>query len=155
MAERKGKNPDSPLKREAKTYTKTALTFGILGSGDTGQRIKNILAAMRAKKAGRRVETFSDAVARHGLTEKEIQARTAEVKATADLIALIAVLALVLLLASVYLGWPFSAVTLLGLGTVWSICQTLVWRFRYDQLHGRELFAFKDWLLGRRTGEFK
>ncbi|MGH7463048.1 MAG: hypothetical protein ACREMA_18735, partial [Longimicrobiales bacterium] len=70
-------------------------------------------------------------------------------------IALIAVLALVLLLASVYLGWPFSAVTLLCLGTVWSICQTLVWRFRYDQLHDRELFAFKDWLLGRRTGEFK
>ncbi|WP_354674313.1 hypothetical protein [Cupriavidus alkaliphilus] len=155
MAEKRKKKADSPLKREAKTFAKTAATFGILGSGDTGQRIKNILSAVQGRKASRHVETFSDAVARHGLAENEIQARTAEVKATADLIALVAVLALVMLLASVYVGWPFSVVSLLCLGSVWSICQTLVWRFRYDQLRDRELFAFKDWLLGRRTGEFK
>lgn len=144
----------SPLKREVKSYAKTAMTFGIAG-GETGQRIRNIMAILREKKATRRIETFSQAVARHGLSEVEIQTRTAWIKATATLITLISIITLFFLSASIYIGMPFSIVTLLCLGFVWSFCQALVWRFRYDQLCARELFSFKDWLLGRRTGEFK
>ena len=145
----------STLKREAKSYAMSAITFGMADFGDTGRRLKNIVGTFRKKKGGHRVETFSEAAARHQLTEQQIVDRMREVKTTADLIAMLAALALAILVISVLARWPFTVISLLALGCTWSVSQMIVWRFRYDQIRYRELFGFKDWLLGRRTGEFK
>lgn len=144
----------SPLKRGAKSYAMSAVTFGISDMGDTGRRLKNIAAAV-SKKRRYRVETFSQAVERQGLTEQHIVTRMGQVKATADLLAMVSAVTLILLIVAVMRDWPFMAVSLLALVTTWAVLQMMVWRFRYDQIRHRELYGFKDWILGRRTGEFK
>lgn len=145
----------SPLKRGAKSYAMSAVTFGLSDMGDTGRSIKNIAAKFHRKKRTYRKETFSQAVERQELTEQDIVKRMALVKTTADLLISVAVVSVILLIWAAMNEWPFTAVSFLALVTSWAILQMMVWRFRYDQIRHRELFGFKDWILGRRTGEFK
>lgn len=143
----------SPLKREVVNYAKSAATFGIAGS-DTVDRLKKVAGHLNKKKVVR-VETFSQAVERHCLTEADIQRRQREIKAAADLVLLMSILFLSLTVIGTIRDWPFMLVSLFWVGSIWTVCEALVWRFRFDQVRHRELFGFKDWLRGRRTGEFK
>lgn len=144
----KGKKPSSPLKREAINYAKSVATFGIAGRDSVVDRFKRRSKVIRN-------ETFSQAVERHCLTEADIQRRQREIKAAADLVLLMSILFLSLTVIGTIRDWSFMLVSLFCVGSAWTICEALVWRFRYDQVRYRELFGFKDWLLGRRTGEFK
>uniref|UniRef100_UPI002FF245DE hypothetical protein n=1 Tax=Streptomyces cyaneofuscatus TaxID=66883 RepID=UPI002FF245DE len=127
----KNQKPESPLKRGAKSYAMSAATFGIADMGETGRRVKNIAAALR-KKRSYRVETFSQAVERQGLTEQHIVKRMREVKAAAELMAMFSAVVLILLIVAVISAWPFMVVSLLILVTMWAVLQMMVWRFRYD-----------------------
>lgn len=149
----KEKKPSSPLKREVVNYAKSAATFGLAGS-DTVDRLKKVAGHLNKRKVVQ-VETFSQAVERHSLTEADIQHRQSEIKAAADLVLLMSILFLSLTVIGTVRDWSFMLVSLFCVGSIWMVCEALVWRFRYDQVRHRELFGFKDWLLGRRTGEFK
>jgi Flp pilus assembly protein TadB len=154
-ARKPARKEQSPLKRGVKSYAWSAATFGISDMGDTGHRVKNIAAAFRKKKRSYLVETFSEAVERQELTEQDIIKRMGLVKDTADLTAIFSAVSVILLIVATMRAWPFMAVSFLAMVTTWSVLQMMVWRFRYDQIRHRELFSFKDWILGRRTGEFK
>lgn len=141
------------LKRHAVGIVKNGATFGLAGS-DTVDRLKKVADHLNRKRVVR-VETFSQAVERQGLTEADIQRRQGEIKAAADLVLLMSILFLSLTVIGTIRDWSFMLVSLFWVGSIWTVCEALVWRFRFDQVRHRELFGFKDWLRGRRTGEFK
>lgn len=97
-----------------------------------------------------RNESFEDAVARKGLTEKDLVERANSIAALGFLYGLITVIAFLFLLATPLSAHPINhALMSVGVSFV-AGSKFLASRFRVAQIRARSFFDFKEWLYGRK-----
>lgn len=97
-----------------------------------------------------RSETFEDAVARKGLSEKDLAQRADSIAALGFLYGLITLIAILFLLATPLSPSPINhALMSAGVSFV-AGSKFLAARFRVAQIRSRSFFDFKEWLWGRK-----
>ncbi|HIH4677567.1 TPA: hypothetical protein ACYSGT_003667 [Pseudomonas aeruginosa] len=109
------------------------------------KRIYNLLKSLTGRTY--REESFSEAVSRLSLSEKDLDARCRYLHALSVLFGLMAIVAGVFL---ALVPWSPSPINhgLMSFGVLaLSITRFLVTRFRVAQIRERRLFSFKSWLL--------
>jgi hypothetical protein len=135
------------VKKVARAYVWT-ITGDLKERKEDFRRIKDGLDRILNRRY--RHESFEDAIARAKVTDSDLAKRADFLSAMAFLYGLVSAISLLFLLATKFSPNPINhALMSTGVALV-SGSRYLAVRFRVAQIRARELFSFKEWILGQK-----